>query len=276
MDGAFSDARQGTATGTEGSRRGLLLTPMPRPRPLRNAPLVEALLDIRVEPAAGLDLSTLEKAADALGARYKRKGVRRHAGIEVHVDQSQEAATAKVGTTREGFVMHDESGKRVVQILLGGFTQNVLKPYSNFENLVDEARRNWATYVDVARPQRIIRTALRYINDLRIPAAPEVRFEDYLPFVPKIPEGVAQTTSDFATRMTIHDDRIDAKVVVAQLFQGTVDEDGVQVILDIDAISEMEMSVDDSALWTNFDKLRKLKNDVFFSYTTDLLLERYQ
>ncbi len=186
-------------------------------------------------------------------------------------------ATTKATTTQEGFVLRDESGKRLTQVMLGGFTQNLLKPYSDFESLVEEAKRNWQIYVDFAKPQRIIRTALRYINDLRVPVRPDTPFERYVPFVPMIPASLPQTTLDFASRVTIVDERLDAKAIVAQLFPGEINDEGAQVILDIDAYSERALSIDDhAALWNRFEELRKFKNDIFFSFTTPELLERYK
>lgn len=245
---------------------------------LSNAPLVEALLDIRVEPAPGLSLEQLTQIADQMSGRYPARGERRTAGIAVLLDASTTESTTKATTTAEGFVLRDVEGKRLAQVTLGGFTQNLLKPYSDFESLVEEAQRNWRIYVDLAKPQRIVRTALRYINDLRVPVRGNIPFEKFLPFVPMIPPSLPQTTIDFASRVTIMDPKLEAKAIVAQLFSGAFEDDeGAQVILDIDAISERALPIEDeAALWKRFEDLRQLKNEIFFSYTTPELLEKYK
>lgn len=250
---------------------------MPKPRPLRHAPLVEALLEIKVEPSPTCDLTCIERAAQALAPTYRRQGDRTRTQFEVTVSPDQDAK-AKAITAREGLVLRDQSEKRVVQLTLGAFTQNILKPYSTFENLVEEARRNWQVYVDVARPKRVLSCELRYINDLRLPLGPVEPFEHFMPFVPSIPAEVSQLTSDFATRMTIHDDAKQARAVVSQLYQGGTDDEGLaQVFLDIHAISDLKFDVDDKTmLWRTFDTLREFKNEIFFSYTSEALLERYQ
>jgi uncharacterized protein (TIGR04255 family) len=280
LDGAHIRERHATKSGLAASPGPQTLF-MARQRHLNHAPLVEALLDIRVAPNPKTTLEQLSAIDSRLAPRYARKGEKRRAGVHVHFDRDL-GASAKASMSPEGFVFQDIEGKRIVQVTLDGFTQNLLKPYSDFDALIKEAKTNWDAFVDVARPQQITRIALRYINDLRLPASKEMRFENFMPFAPQIPPNLSQMTSDFATnanfasRIAIEDDELNARVIVAQLFQGVVDSDGVQVILDIDAICDDELKVGDPRLWERFKALRKLKNDVFFSYTTDPLLEQYE
>ncbi len=246
-------------------------------RHLRNAPLAEALLDIQVIPRDGLSISEFDRLDPALAGRYKRRGTKRQGGFEVQLDMKVDASEsiAKSRSVPIGYLYADETGKRLLQASVGGFTQNILKPYPTFEVLIEEAKTNWAKYIEVAQPTAISRIALRYINDLRLPIT-DVHFEDFLTASPIVPAGLPQTVSDFATRVTIDNHDLGAKAIVNQLFQGVVDDQGVQVILDIDAISDRPLEARDPKLWDRVSQLRQFKNDIFFSFVTEKLLERYQ
>jgi len=250
---------------------------MAKQRHLTNAPLAEALLDIQVIQKQGLTVSDLGPMESALEGKYKRRGVKRQGGFQVNLDMQSESSEgiAKTRSSPIGYMYSDLSEKKLLQVSLGAFTQNVLKPYSSFEDLVAEAKENWARYVEVTRPIAISRVALRYINDLRLPATGEP-FEDFLTASPMVPSELPQTVSDFASRVTIDNHRLGMKAIVNQLFQGVIDDRGIQVILDIDAISEGQLDASDARLWDCVAQLRQFKNDIFFSFVTDRLLERYQ
>lgn len=251
---------------------------MARHRHLNRAPLVEALLDIRVTPPEGLAIESLlefEKALVATG--YRRKGEKRQAGFMMKIVGSEMEPMKGGASNLIGYALIDATEKRVVQVTLNSFTQNLLAPYTQFEDLVDEAKRNWAEFLKVVRPTKITRLALRYINRLQLPIAPGSRFEDFLPYAPQVPPELPQGVSDFNSRATIVDERRQAHVIVNQIFQGSPPtSDGVAVILDIDAIMDDQFDVDDPKLWGYFDTLRELKNEAFFSYVTDALLGRYE
>jgi uncharacterized protein (TIGR04255 family) len=249
---------------------------MARHRHLSKAPLVEALLDIRVAPRMGLTFNDLEPLRAAYGREYAKVVETRTAGLHFELPTGVKLeAIARATAAPAGLMFFDATGKNRVQASLDEFTQNVLAPYADFESLLAKARANWGEYRRVTAPLSITRISLRYVNELRLPRSGE-KIEEFLPVIPSIPATLPQGLSDFAFRMTIDNPKIRARAIVNQIFQGTVDESGVQVILDIDAIQERQIPVDDTKLWDSFAELRAFKNDIFFEFVSERLLEKYQ
>ena len=131
-----------------------------------NAPIKEALIDIRVELPLDVALETLESVHDQVKGLYPEKKKR------VHV-QGQFSAGDEIGAaatqTVVGFAFSTENGKQIFQARRDGFTFSRLRPYANWNELRDEGRRLWEIYRGMARPRKITRVAVRYINQIDIP-----------------------------------------------------------------------------------------------------------
>src|SRR5207249_4682207 len=75
-------------------------------------------------------------------------------------------------------------------------------PYDSWEAFRAEARRLWKTYRDVARPAKIDRMAVRYVNRLDLPA--DLRdFKDYLRTVPEVSGDLPQALAGFFLQLNI-------------------------------------------------------------------------
>lgn len=75
-------------------------------------------------------------------------------------------ASAKTTAKKIGFQFWDAEKVRVFQARLDGFTYSRLAPYDCWEDLCGEARRLWRQYREFAKPERVSRIAVRYINRL--------------------------------------------------------------------------------------------------------------
>lgn len=251
---------------------------MPSSRHLPNAPILEALLDIRVVPRPDAKFEELASLRAHYRDKYPTDATKKQAGIQFEIDATTPEVAAKVTRSEPqltGIEFIGSDKRYRIQVALGEFTQNVLGKYADFESLLSEAIPSWEAYVEVMRPLSISRIALRYVNDLRLPRD-MAKFEDYLAVMPSVPPKLPQTLSDFAFRMTLHKPEVGAKAIVNEVFQGVVEEKGVQVLLDIDAIQERQIDIDDRGLWDRFAALRQFKNDIFFEFVTERLLEKYQ
>lgn len=253
----------------------MMSTPAPRTaqRKLSKAPVIEALLDIRVVPREGLTFGDLKPLESLVATDYPDREEKRAATFTFALKDAKAQANAEMSGEPVGTMHTDQEKRNRVQFDLSGFTQNVLAPYVDFETLVAKARPNWEAYVRTSQPRSIARMAVRYINQVRLPVQEPI--ESNLLTFPILPPAVPQLVSDFAFRITVHDSSRDAKAIITQASKGVVDAQGLQVILDIDAIMENQLAVDDSNLWARFDALRALKNDVFFSILSPQLLEKY-
>jgi uncharacterized protein (TIGR04255 family) len=136
----------------------------------RNAPITEAVIDLRVEVPADLGLKNLRDvlAEDAEMERYPSKEALLLEGVQF-ARSGDGASTTSTLRQEIGVRFHSTDGKYVFQARRDGFTLSRLSPYENWASFRTEARRLWNLYRATARPTRVLRAALRYINRINIP-----------------------------------------------------------------------------------------------------------
>lgn len=243
---------------------------------LKNAPIVEALVDFRVKPGAGLDVQKLSTIAESLKERYPNKKEIRQFLAQIRIGEGDAPAQSSTQTP-VGYRLESKDSRFVLQAQLTGFTLSRLKPYETWESLIDEARFTWEAYVKVAGPSSIARVAVRYINRVEIPLAALGNFEDFLTGGPNVPEDLPQGVAEFLSRVVIRDPETDAAIIITQALEPENAANGtLPVILDIDVFKPAEFPVESEVYWELLDKFRVLKNKVFFSSLTPKALELFK
>jgi uncharacterized protein (TIGR04255 family) len=234
-----------------------------------NAPITEALLDIRVKLPPQTDLGKLAIFHDAIKQRYpvKQERVSWRGHIEVKASPVAQVSQSAEGGP-DGYLFTSVDGRQVVQARVDGFTFSRLKPYDKWETLRDEARELWQHYVQIASPESVTRVALRYINRIEIPL-PIRDFKDYILTTPEIAPDLPQGLGSFFMRLVIPDPKAQAVAVVTQTVE-SVDESSnrLPLIFDIDVFRMAAFDVQDETLWEMCEQLHDLKNEIFFKSIT--------
>ena len=240
-----------------------------------NAPITEALLDIRVQLPAEVNLAQLTTFFDSVKERYPNKRERQswQGGLKLGSAGDVEVIQSQGGP--DGYLFTSSDGKQIVQARLDGFTFNKLKPYDRWETFRDEAQNLWQLYVKVAQPKQIIRTALRYINRIEVPL-PMRDFKDYILTVPEIAGGLPQGLAKYLMQLVIPVPEIPATAIITEAMEPTVVPTNVPLIFDIDVFCLKPFAINDTEVWQAFEKLRDLKNDVFFKSITDKTKELFR
>jgi uncharacterized protein (TIGR04255 family) len=236
------------------------------------APITEALVDVRVKELTDSEVNSFADMPESFTKVYevssniKRQAFRIEADHEGKVDANQ--AVELFGIRYE-----TADRKRVVQFKKDGFTLSFLYPYSSWDELYDEAKGLFDLYKSKLNlDSSITRIALRYINHIDLPSPCEL--EDYLTAPPSIPDELPQGLANFLTQNTIN---MDESGVLARIVQSSSEnpnsdlgEDKLSVLLDIDVIKFMDplLELKDESIWSDFVKLRKIKNDIFYNSIT--------
>jgi uncharacterized protein (TIGR04255 family) len=242
---------------------------------LRNAPITEALIDIRIKVRDEFDVHRLESLHEATADQYPAKKERRK--WEGRFEFKKGETPISAGTeTIDGYIFTSTDGKQIFQARIDGFTFNRLRPYEKWETLRDEAFRLWQLYKTVLSPE-ITRVALRYINKFDIPLFPEPLrdFNEYLTAAPIVPEGLPQGVSSFLTRVVINEPTIDAAAIITQAFEQLVDPRYLPIILDIDVFKQWDHISEEEA-WQTLEALRYFKNKIFFKSITEKAKELFK
>lgn len=230
-------------------------------------PVREALIDIRVNQLDADALLVLEKLHERLRTRYpNKKSQQSWEGMWEFREDALMSAQKAHGTT--GFWLEAEDKKRIIQYRLDGFTYNYLIPdpkesWPGWPALRDEAKSAWELYAQAVAVTEINRLALRYINQILIPA-PIVELSDYLTAAPSAPKGCRhQDFRDFLSRVTLDIPELNAIAIVTQAPAQERQPDSVNLLLDIDIVRAGVLTADVEAMWRILDQFRDIKNDIF-------------
>lgn len=246
---------------------------MTTPSPLRNAPITEALIDIRVKLPESITVETLDAVYGSISEKYPVRRERRQFESKIEI-KGEAASHSPISHDVIGYLYSSSDGKQTVQYRLDGFTLNRLKPYESWERLRDETHELWLKYIDIAKPEFVTRVALRYINHLNIPL-PIRDFNEYLKAPPIVPEPLPQGISSFLTRVVLQEPSLGATAIIIQALEAIVDPEFAPIILDIDVFKQSQINIGDNAVWEILEKLRDFKNKVFFESITDKTKELF-
>ncbi|MBL7049251.1 MAG: TIGR04255 family protein [Nitrospira sp.] len=239
---------------------------------LNNAPIAEALIDIRVKLPATLKVEIIDTIYDAIKDKYPDKQEQKIS--ELKLDLRSEDTVNSSGAIVNGYRYISSDKKQIVQTRLDGFTLSRLHPYVKWDEMRDEAFRLWELYKDITSPDSIIRVAVRYINILNI-QLPIKDFGDYLSAPPIVPDGLPQGISSFLNRIVISEPSIGASAIITQALE-QIALDAAPIILDIDAFKLKPNGMEEKDAWEAIDQLRHFKNRIFFNSITDRLKEEYK
>lgn len=248
---------------------------MARERHLTNAPITEAIIDVRAALPDDYPVERLAGVRDLIREKYPILEEQRLFKATVEFQHGRVApATADLGLN--GYIFRTSDRLTVAQFRRDGFTLNRLKPYTSWNVLLPEARELWRLYARIAGVEAFTRVATRFINHLRVPALPVADFGRFLTDAPAPPRGAPGSTVGFLSRVEVRDQGTDVRAVVTQATEKAVEPGLVTIILDIDVYKQGSFRLDDAALDEAFQALHTTKNAVFFGAITEVTAGEYE
>lgn len=230
-----------------------------------NAPITEALIDLRVGLLAQNSLASFAEIQKAVIGEYPiREDMQK---VEQHLEVGPSIKTTTTQTP-VGYRFLSEDKKRIFQAKSNGFTFNWLAPYENWATFSTEAKRLWDIYKSFIPEAQIIRVAVRYINRLDLPL-PLGDFKEYLRTVPEVSPSLPQGLSDFFMQLQIPQEDLDAMLLLNEAMVPSSKENHISVVLDIDLFRDALLDKDSDEHWDMLEKLRARKNQIFEACITD-------
>jgi uncharacterized protein (TIGR04255 family) len=236
-----------------------------------NAPISEALIDIRVELPGSVTVETLQSIHDQVKDKYPRLDKRMYIHGQFMAGNDVSAVATQ---THMGYAFTSADGKQVFQARLDGFTFSRLKPYGTWPELRDESRRLWSIYSDVAHPSTMRRVAVRYVNQIDIPLR-QIDYKDYFRTTPEVSPDLPQGLSSFFMQLQFPQPEFDGMLVLTQLAIPPPTPDTSSVVLDLDVSKQTQEPVSEDSLWPLLETLRDRKNDFFEGCITDKTRELF-
>ena len=238
-------------------------------RRYEKAPIKEAIIDLRVtlpegfpvnqiediHPSIKDDFPTIEPFYKGVGAFFYQPG------SSFQVDTSERQI---------GFWFRSQDNLRTCQATLEGFSFNQQAPYESWERFSSEAKNLWQIYTKICKPIQVVRVAVRYINQINIPANEIVELKDYLTTVPEVSSKLSQKTlQSFFMQLQIPQRDLDCMLTVNEAIAPLTDPEVVTVILDLDLFCHQVWENSDEDIWILLEKLRDRNNEVFEASITD-------
>jgi uncharacterized protein (TIGR04255 family) len=235
-----------------------------------NAPITEAVIDIRVVPREGLDVEEFRKLGSEFASGFKIQNDQfRLSGSITPGGPNQPPVTAKVGIQFVG-------DAKLFQTQIDGWTFNKLAPYRGWEEeFRDQARTLWRAYREVAQPQAITRVALRYVNRLDLPM-PMRDFQVYLRTYPELGPDLPQGLSHFLMQLQIPHEDIGAMLFLNMALVPSARPNVASVVLDLDLFRAADLPQTETDLWDCIEVLRIRKNKVFEACITEATRELFR
>lgn len=241
--------------------------------PYKNAPIIEAVIDIMVDLPPTISLDDIRKAF------YNETGYSSPENLTNHTISSKlEAGVKEVAVSSSsnqvGFAFASEDKKHIFQPKLNGFTFSRISSYENWDNFANEAKRLWDVYRAAVKPLKVNRIAVRYVNRIDIPL-PIADFEEYFRTFPNLSSDLPQGLAQFFMRLLIPYAKTKSFALINQTIDSVTDK-SISIILDIDCYRTEELPNDDGQIWALFKEFKEQKNSVFEACVTDKARELFR
>jgi uncharacterized protein (TIGR04255 family) len=252
-------------------KQAIIILRMLEPRHLPNAPISEAVIELRVKPHPAFQISEIERIGQALSETFVDRKTVYTVEQDIEVRNAEMVASG-VRHEIEGYQFWTKDHLTAATYRKEAFSFSRLKPYTSWNDMVTGMKPLFQRYRSMAKPQSVVRIGVRFINRIDLPKT--LLFEDYLAAPPNVPKDLPQFLSSFLSRVVIHDPEIKVAASVTQALEAK-DQDHVTVLLDIDSFKRMECEPDAEEVWTALENLHVFKNKVFFASITEKALSLF-
>jgi len=244
-----------------------------------NAPIQEAILDLRIAPRPDASAIEIAKAFEDIHEEFpKRQELPANTDFSLLIRPNLPPHIE--GPALGGFRYTSADGKRVIHAGRDIFSFSLLPPYDHWESFVKQAWSLWERYRDTWKPLMISRAALRYINRFDF-TEEDINLDDFFRTYPKIPltiDAQPMRLAGFAMQLVLPLTDSGATAIINQGLTPPPGSAKLSIILDIDIFRD-NIKIDpqrDTELRTILENLHTRKNDIFESSITDRTRGRIQ
>lgn len=240
----------------------------------KNPPITEAILSVDLQGSQDVDLKGLDALHPHIKERFPKREDRNQMTAQIELKEGQ-ATTTNTATRHVGYLYRSLNDNKAVLVTTNGYFFHKLKPYESWELFRTEARELWNLYYKIVVPARITRVSLRYLNRIELPL-PFGDFKDYIMTAPEIAPNLPQSLSSFFMKLVVP--QVDGKsvAVISETIDAPTTDGKLPFIFDISVSCEVSFSDNAPEIWSEFEKLRAFKNDIFLNSLTDKAKELFQ
>lgn len=250
-------------------------------RHLSNAPINEALIDIKVKFNSTITKEKFEAFCnqEEIASIFPKCNPRRRDKIQ---SEFSTANPPKITSDSEDYarLCFSDDGKSIIQPRQDGFSYNRLNPYTSWNDIKPKAVKYWNLYKDFFNPLEVTRLAVRYINKLSLPIkceSPISDYSEYISTIPSIPSKMNNTCKHFFMRLVIPHKSNESHAIITVLQpEEKKQHENIPMIFDVDVILEKTFKISDETIWDHIEELKKYENSIFFESLEEKLLMEYE
>ena len=236
---------------------------------LSKAPIVEAVLDIRVVPSVKWDETSLQAELKQRLPDFPKVETIREARVQI-VPPGLPGKPAFEDVGCVGLKLHANDNLHIAQFNKGAFVFSRLKPYVDWGKFSQEALRLWAIYCELLKPTEVRRIGLRYINRIAVKQA-TVELSDYYKYPPESLKDLNWPLAGYLHHDVMQVPETAYSVNVIKTVQNVPGEIGL--LLDIDVFMPSQFAYNELRIIECLEEMCWVKNKIFFSSVTEKLIE---
>ena len=242
------------------------------------APIIEAVIDLRVTPVNDFDIEKFHSLSEALGESTVVKPFSFQLDVEAGELGDELEILHHQDFTGCVFTQKDEHQR--FQARLDGFTFSRRAPYGRWSQFRDEARRVWNDYRALYPFEGVTRVALRYINQIATPMDfhKDLVLDDYLKIMPRAAfDASTSAMNGYFMQLQLRQTDLECDLIVNTAASPPTSENEASIILDFDLSQDRSASPwlpdQEEQMWEYLEALRVRKNLLFESSITEKLRE---
>jgi uncharacterized protein (TIGR04255 family) len=241
---------------------------------LSRPPIVEAVIHWQARAQNPLEQDALRKTLATKLPQYPQAAPMQRYGLMATL--SAEDETSVVQHQRKGFLglrLTSDDGRYIVQFIRDGLVFSRTKSYDHWEPFAEAAKQAWQVFLEVAAPEETQRLGVRFIN--HIATATPATLGNYLREPPTCPSNLP--LREFVYQSTFDVPGHPFGVRVIKVLQPSMPElpQSSGLFLDIDVFSTTAIPSEPGPLDEALEKMRWLKNKVFFTLLTEVALQSF-
>lgn len=238
-------------------------------RRYNKAPITEAVIDLRVNLPEGFTVDKFKDIHSSISEKFPTIEPF-YKGVGALLYQPGESFKVDTSERQIGYWFRSEDNLQTFQATLEGFSFNRLAPYESWEEFSSDAQNLWGIYKEICNPTHVTRAAVRYINQINIPANELTELKDYLRTVPEVSPGLPQNAlQTFFMQLQIPQPDLDCMLIINEAIAPPANPEIFSIIFDLDLFRQQIWDSDDEDIWCFLEKLRDRKNEVFEASITD-------
>lgn len=237
------------------------------------APIVEAIIDIRVPQHSDSEIDRLYQLCNELQDKFPTK--RELTVFQSVFNMEGGTSTAATSEQRTGFLLTSADTNSLLQLRLDGFSYTILPPYSDWQTFQENARTLWTLYRALLSPSSLARIGLRYLNRIDIPL-PVRDVRDFFRTYPEISSDMDQGLNGYFMQLQCPQTQINALAVITQAMVAPPHPGVVSIILDIDVAKSVSLPSEEPQIWELLEQLRQHKNNIFEASITNRARELFK